>query len=549
MKTAAILILSLVSVSRVYSGITTDAPSATVTLLPHPLPAIPYVYAGENNVGATMSAGEPNPFAPATTMGAAVWVVMDPGRLGVLQVDTQGANFDTLLAAYEARFAYGPNAAFPTWVPLDKNDDFVATGGPSRVTVPCDGTKRMLQIGGYNGAVGSFPLNFRWLPMPEDTFATRSAVFSSVEVSNNTEGTVEAGEYLPTNLAQMQATHWFEWTAPFEGQTTVHTANSNFDTMLAVYRANGSSLPRAADLVASNDDASPLTTSLVTFYALAEEKFYFQVGGYSTSRGALIITANTIPAIKMRVAGLSATHPYEDVVSNFTAFPNTPHVLACVLKLGATKRFDYTIFNEGTIPLLISNFQATQPAMLKAPGTLTVLTAPPASIPAGGSASYAIAYTPTFEDDQNQIEIGFTSNAPNFTFHHNTISSSAYSADLDSDGDGVNNFAEASLPLLGFHPQISDDTAKLAMLRRNGALAGLFTQSQLQTMAGGASFAPRDPVTGKFVMRLALRKSADLVNWSPFPLVPASTSVEADGRLRFEFDEPSNAAFFKFVGE
>lgn len=87
---------------------------------------------------------------------------------------------------------------------------------------------------------------------------------------------------------------WWKWTAPLDGQMTIQTANSNFDTLLAVY--TGGSLTTLTR-VANNDDAVPnqTLTSIVTFNVTAGTTYHIAVDGYKGATGNITLALNLIP--------------------------------------------------------------------------------------------------------------------------------------------------------------------------------------------------------------------------------------------------------------
>jgi len=55
----------------------------------------------------------------------------------------------------------------------------------------------------------------------------------------------------------------------------------------------------------------------------------------------------------------------------------------------------------------------------------------------------------------------------------------------------------------------------------------------------------REVVTGQFTLSLALQQSADLTNFTPFPLSPAATIFTGAGTLEYRFASPSSAFFYR----
>lgn len=99
-----------------------------------------------------------------------------------------------------------------------------------------------------------------------DDFSDRAKVSgASVNIrANNAGASLESGE--PAHaISQATASLWWEWTAPFDGQVSVYTSNTNLDTTLAVYQ--GQTLATLSPVV-SNDNVGSALTSSLSFHAI-----------------------------------------------------------------------------------------------------------------------------------------------------------------------------------------------------------------------------------------------------------------------------------------
>src|SRR5438132_752905 len=81
--------------------------------------------------------------------------------------------------------------------------------------------------------------------------------------------------------------------AAASGSVTISTAGSNFDTTLGVY--TGASVS-GLTVVASNDDAAGVQTSLVTFNAVAGVTYQIAVDGYDGDSGNITLNVALTPA-------------------------------------------------------------------------------------------------------------------------------------------------------------------------------------------------------------------------------------------------------------
>ena len=117
-----------------------------------------------------------------------------------------------------------------------------------------------------------------------DNFADASEITGTQGTLNasNVGATSEDGE---DTLYDSTATLWFKWTAPTNGNMTIDTFGSDFDTMLGVYTGTG-----IGDLVevALNDDADDdIRQSCVYFNAEEGVTYFIMAGGFSDSRDEL----------------------------------------------------------------------------------------------------------------------------------------------------------------------------------------------------------------------------------------------------------------------
>jgi len=108
-------------------------------------------------------------------------------------------------------------------------------------------------------------------------------VLSGLSASTNghtglpANATHEDGEpYILGNTTIGGRSVWFRWTAPVTALARVDTAGSGFNTMLGVYTGTA---VNALSLVASNDNAPGVNTSLLEFQAAAGTTYSIVVDG------------------------------------------------------------------------------------------------------------------------------------------------------------------------------------------------------------------------------------------------------------------------------
>jgi len=141
-----------------------------------------------------------------------------------------------------------------------------------------------------------------------DMFATPKefASLSGAIASRNTNATAENGEPAHATSAAAKSM-WFEYTPASNGQFSIDTAGSSFDTVLAVYTGNALN---ALTLVAANDDIRSGLTSAVTFAATAGTRYLIAVDGWRGASGNISLNWNyalpSPPAAPTNVRAISS---------------------------------------------------------------------------------------------------------------------------------------------------------------------------------------------------------------------------------------------------
>ena len=205
-----------------------------------------------NNIRASKEVGEPN--LPMNNGGHSLWWSWTAPANGMLQVDTVGSTFDTILGIFT-------NSVLTHLAPIASNDD----GGPgstSRIwTDVTAGTVYQIVVDGFSSTspIGDVALNLAFTPFPSnDNFANRTPIVGTFKVvtESNILATKELNE---PNHADMVggSSLWWTWTAPLTGPVTISTFGSTvshgvtLDTALAVY--TGTNMTNLT-VVATNDN-------------------------------------------------------------------------------------------------------------------------------------------------------------------------------------------------------------------------------------------------------------------------------------------------------
>ena len=74
---------------------------------------------------------------------------------------------------------------------------------------------------------------------------------------------------------------------------------------------------------------------------------------------------------------------------------------------------------------------------------------------------------------------------------------------------------------------------------------GLYRLSQVQALHVGTPLLTKDSASGKFKLTIGVEKSANLVNFLPMPIAAESATINAQGKMEFQFTAPDSAAFYR----
>jgi BspA type Leucine rich repeat region (6 copies)/Immunoglobulin domain len=74
---------------------------------------------------------------------------------------------------------------------------------------------------------------------------------------------------------------------------------------------------------------------------------------------------------------------------------------------------------------------------------------------------------------------------------------------------------------------------------------GLYSLSQVQALHVGTPLLAKDPASGKFKLTVGVERSTNLVDFSPMAIPAGAATINAQGRMEFEFTAPDHAAFYR----
>ncbi len=254
-----------------------------------------------SNLDATAEENESQHMGQPATKS--VWWSWTAPANGHVKIDTVGSTFDTIIAVYQnllrpnqeiqvkgaVDFVHLPeNSPSPIHL-LSKIAEDDESGGQSTSKVSFStiaGTTYHFAVDGRYGVGGVLNLNLDLSESPrpanDDFLSATSIGGAPVRVSLDTSSSSAEGNE-PRHAGQAAARSvWWYWTPDVTGPVRITTAESDFDTILAVY--TGSTLQNLRK-VASNDDSAGGKTSAVEFPASKGNVYYIAVDGHDISGG------------------------------------------------------------------------------------------------------------------------------------------------------------------------------------------------------------------------------------------------------------------------
>ena len=192
---------------------------------------------------------------------------------GLYTFDTNGSDFDTVLYVLDGAECGAPEIAC---------DDDGGDSLQSELTVPLDaGQTVVVVVDGYNTNSGAFSLRST-VQTAQGCGAEALAGGLPLTVDATTAG---ASEYGGSCGGGGAPEHVFSWSAPQAGTYTIHTTDSDFDTVL--YVRDGSCVGAELDC---DDDGGPGTQSSMTLALQAGQEIVIFADGYNSSAGNVVLT-------------------------------------------------------------------------------------------------------------------------------------------------------------------------------------------------------------------------------------------------------------------
>ncbi len=251
-----------------------------------------------DNLGATAEPGE----ASASCVGAdgdnSVWYVFSPRTTGVATLDTEGSDFDTILAVYNADFSQE----------LACNDDD-ATNPPgdnsSRVENLAVAINRLyyVRVTGFGGASGSvhMALFSSVVQGPANDITPLPILTNVSRIGSNlfaiSEGELSASCAVGGPQNDGGNSVWWSFVAPSNGLVTIDTDSfplTSFDTIVTIQNAD-----RTAELACNDDDPNngpgDFSSRIEDFPAAAGQIIQLRITGWQGDEGDLFLSFFFVP--------------------------------------------------------------------------------------------------------------------------------------------------------------------------------------------------------------------------------------------------------------
>jgi subtilisin family serine protease len=242
------------------------------------------------NITGSGEGGEPNHGGVSNPL-ASVWWKWTASADGLLYLNTFGSDFDTVLAVYTG-------SAINSLSEVATNDDSGDTTQSSLAISVTAGVTYYIAVDGFDVGEGQISLEYNYVDsdsISNDDFAERTILpsASTDTFGLNVGATGEDDEPNHASNSDPLASVWWSWIAPADGQLTISTNGSTFDTTLGVYQGTsvGSLTP-----IASNDDVSLSNeTSRVIFSVTKGQSFEIAVAGKLGEEGVIVLNLELSP--------------------------------------------------------------------------------------------------------------------------------------------------------------------------------------------------------------------------------------------------------------
>jgi hypothetical protein len=255
---------------------------------------------GGMNATATREAREPDEGASAQASVWYRWTAPTNGWVG-----------------FEAIADWGPRMSAYTGSSYDDLQRVTAGNGWAMLYATAGTTYRIRVDGQYGSSRGSFTLRWIQETAPANDLFTDAVTLSGSSARTTGTSSGASREIDEPNHAGRGGARsvWFRWVAPSDGEVTLNTEGSGFDTLLGVYTG-----PAVGSLqeVVSNDNTGDGITSGVTFDAVAGTEYRIAIDGRGGYAGGYALALDHTPEPEPEPA---LDDPPAETTSELTAPP------------------------------------------------------------------------------------------------------------------------------------------------------------------------------------------------------------------------------------
>lgn len=344
-----------------------------------------------SNMLASKQSGEPDHADPG---GASVWWRWTAPFSGTVEVDTEGSDFDTTLAAYSG-------TALVNLTQLAENDDInPGEAWRSRISFEAEsGETYFFAVDGYRGDAGKteltgwsgdgrVELNLRPTDAPPNDNFTDAATVSDLggtRTGSSLNGTRESGEPEHHAYYDNAASIWYSWTAPASRNFRFTLDGTNGASALAVY--TGSSVDALAPVASDAQEGHGeylsflLKPAAVEFAATEGTTYRIAIASDATQTRLSWSPADEMTSLLTAVLPYARSVPIGQTATAFLSVLNHGDVTAHDCTIDPPPVIDF----PGTFI-----FQTTDPAT----NALTGVANAPVSIPPGEHQTFVFGITP-----------------------------------------------------------------------------------------------------------------------------------------------------------
>ncbi len=292
----------------------------------------------QNTASFTANSADPVHACTGGRDSATAWFRFVPNFSGVVQINTTGSDYDTVLSAYPGTSSAGAEAACND----DINDYALQSAFTLNVTA---GQSYLVEVSSY-GAVnagGNLVLSLSANDLSAAATPVNALPFTTTQDIGS--ATSSAGDPVHTCTSSADSkTVWFRYNAGFTGNLLIDTEGSNYDTVLSVYNAAAPSSE-----LACNDDTDQDSQSALSLAVISGQSYLIEVSRYhqGSSSGTLVlnVNGNDQPSQATPVARVQPGQ----FVGAATTSVSDPGLAACGGPLDKTVWYRYTATASGPI--------------------------------------------------------------------------------------------------------------------------------------------------------------------------------------------------------